>query len=71
MRCEGYWTDPPGYFNSIVWPQYIKWNKHLFQGEDQSEIEHEAVQNVLLLDTDKLSIEKTADAVVKKLIETF
>ncbi|KAI8145768.1 P-loop containing nucleoside triphosphate hydrolase protein [Fennellomyces sp. T-0311] len=68
---EGYWTDPPGYFDSIVWPQYIKWNKHLFQGEDHSEIEHEAVQDVLVLDTDKHSIEETAAAVVKKLIEVF
>ncbi|KAI9498747.1 hypothetical protein BDB00DRAFT_783852 [Zychaea mexicana] len=71
VTTEGYWKDPPGYFDTIVWPQYIKWNKHLFVGEEHSEIEHKAVQHVLVLDTDKHSIEETANAVVEKLVTTF
>ncbi|KAG2225514.1 hypothetical protein INT45_010341 [Circinella minor] len=71
VTTEGYWTDPPGYFDNIVWPEYIKCNKHLFLGEDRSEIEHEAVQNVLAVDTDKYSIEETANAIVKKIVDTF
>ncbi|KAI9263316.1 P-loop containing nucleoside triphosphate hydrolase protein [Phascolomyces articulosus] len=71
VTTEGYWIDPPGYFDKIVWPEYIKCNKHLFLGEDHSEIEHEAVQGVLVLDTDKYSIEETANAVVNKLVNTF
>ncbi|KAF9363176.1 ribosylnicotinamide kinase [Mortierella sp. NVP85] len=23
---EGYWEDPPGYFDNIVWPNYLIWN---------------------------------------------
>ncbi|KAF9430367.1 ribosylnicotinamide kinase [Podila epigama] len=23
---EGYWEDPPGYFDDIVWPNYLEWN---------------------------------------------
>ena len=71
LSVLGYWTDPPGYFDDIVWPEYIKCNKHLFLGEDRSEIEHEAVQGVLVIDTDQCSIEETARAVVNKLVDTF
>ncbi|KAK9374710.1 P-loop containing nucleoside triphosphate hydrolase protein [Lipomyces chichibuensis] len=31
---EGFWVDPPGYFENIVWPGYVKAHKHLFVGED-------------------------------------
>lgn len=27
---EGFWTDPPGYFDQIVWPGYVKNHNHLF-----------------------------------------
>ena len=30
----GFWVDPPGYFSRIVWPEYIKSHKHLFEKED-------------------------------------
>jgi nicotinamide/nicotinate riboside kinase len=26
---QGYWVDPPGYFDQIVWPQFALWNGHL------------------------------------------
>jgi nicotinamide/nicotinate riboside kinase len=25
----GYWVDPPGYFDQIVYPQYLLWNGHI------------------------------------------
>ena len=25
-RLIGYWEDPPGYFDNIVWPNYLTWN---------------------------------------------
>ncbi|KAM9903720.1 hypothetical protein OXX79_003186 [Metschnikowia pulcherrima] len=27
---EGFWSDPPGYFDNIVWPAYIDSHRHLF-----------------------------------------
>lgn len=29
VTLQGYWVDPPGYFDQIVWPQFVLWNKHL------------------------------------------
>lgn len=31
---EGFWVDPPGYFDQIVWPQYVLSHKHLFVNDD-------------------------------------
>jgi len=26
VTTEGYWTDPPEYFDTIVWPYFVKYN---------------------------------------------
>lgn len=30
VTLEGFWQDPPGYFDDIVWPGYLKSHSHLF-----------------------------------------
>lgn len=30
VTLEGFWKDPPGYFDDIVWPGYVKAHSHLF-----------------------------------------
>lgn len=27
---EGFWQDPPNYFDEVVWPKFLKHNKHLY-----------------------------------------
>ncbi|CAN6640305.1 nicotinamide riboside kinase [Trichomonascus vanleenenianus] len=34
VTVDSFWVDPPGYFDDIVWPAYIKTHKHLFEDED-------------------------------------
>lgn len=34
VTLEGFWEDPPGYVDNIVWPNYIKDHSFLFQGGD-------------------------------------
>lgn len=31
---EGFWVDPPDYFEKIVWPAFLKSHKYLFVGEN-------------------------------------
>lgn len=31
---EGWWEDPPGYFDQIVWPNFVKEHAFLFEGGD-------------------------------------
>ena len=31
VTLEGFWVDPPGYFDDIVWPGYVKSHSYLFE----------------------------------------
>jgi nicotinamide/nicotinate riboside kinase len=31
VTVEGFWTDPPGYVEKIVWPNYVASHEWLFQ----------------------------------------
>lgn len=31
---EGWWEDPPGYFDKVVWPNYVAENRGIFVGGD-------------------------------------
>jgi len=39
VTLEGFWEDPPGYFDQIVWPNYVKEHGFLFGGEDKVGLE--------------------------------
>ncbi|ANB14154.1 ribosylnicotinamide kinase [Sugiyamaella lignohabitans] len=34
VTIDGFWQDPPGYFEDIVWPSYVQYHKHLFANDD-------------------------------------
>ncbi len=34
VTLEGFWKDPPGYVDKIVWPNYVEAHKWLFEGCD-------------------------------------
>jgi nicotinamide/nicotinate riboside kinase len=34
VTLEGFWEDPPGYFDQIVWPNYVEDHKWMFENED-------------------------------------
>jgi nicotinamide/nicotinate riboside kinase len=34
VTLEGFWEDPPGYVDKIVWPNYVEDHKWMFEGED-------------------------------------
>ncbi|CEP19702.1 hypothetical protein [Parasitella parasitica] len=55
---EGYWVDPPGYFDNIVWPEYLKQSKH-----------DETIDDLLTIDTDQFDIDETALKVAKKIVQ--
>lgn len=55
---EGYWVDPPGYFDKIVWPEYLKMNQH-----------NATIKSVLTINTEENSIDETALKVAQKLVD--
>ena len=34
VTLEGFWKDPPGYVEKIVWPNYVEAHKWMFEGGD-------------------------------------
>lgn len=34
VTIEGFWEDPPGYVDKIVWPNYVRDHSFLFEGGD-------------------------------------
>lgn len=34
VTLEGFWEDPPGYVDQVVWPNYVQDHKFLFSGGD-------------------------------------
>ena len=36
VTLEGYWEDPPGYVDAIVWPNYVKYHGMLYADGDVS-----------------------------------
>jgi nicotinamide/nicotinate riboside kinase len=47
VTLEGFWEDPPGYVDNIVWPNYVKDHKFLFkEGDVNKELDEEVCRNV-------------------------
>lgn len=34
VTLDGFWTDPPGYVDNIVWPNYVQDHAWMFEGRD-------------------------------------
>ena len=34
VTLEGFWQDPPGYFDKIVWPNFVEEHGWMFRGKD-------------------------------------
>lgn len=34
VTLEGFWEDPPGYVDKIVWPNYVDDHKWMFENDD-------------------------------------
>lgn len=44
VTLEGFWQDPPGYFDKIVWPNFVAEHGWMFHGEDvEGDFERSAV----------------------------
>jgi len=49
VTLEGFWEDPPGYVDKIVWPNYVKEHAFLFEGGDvEAEVLPEQEQRLAL-----------------------
>ncbi|KFA61220.1 hypothetical protein S40285_06444 [Stachybotrys chlorohalonatus IBT 40285] len=74
VTIEGFWSDPPGYVDKIVWPNYVSEHAWMFEGGDVDgeyrldvlEKEGIKVQKGVGVDAD---MEKTLDWAVDTILE--
>ena len=49
VTLEGFWEDPPGYVENIVWPNYVKDHAFLFvDGDVEGELDDRMVDEMRL-----------------------
>lgn len=47
VTLEGFWADPPGYVDKIVWPNYVKDHAFLFQdGDVEGEVDRDVANRL-------------------------
>ena len=56
----GFWKDPPGYFDDVVWPNYLRHHSFLFHHllDRHQDHEHESVDREIDLDQSHLSFDE-------------
>lgn len=60
VTLEGFWQDPPGYVDKIVWPNYVKEHAWLFEGGDvegKYKTDVLAQEGILVPQSDKVDID--------------
>lgn len=49
VTLEGFWEDPPGYVDKVVWPNYAKDHAYLFQdGDVEGHVKDDVVKDLQL-----------------------
>ncbi|KAG0090561.1 ribosylnicotinamide kinase [Podila epicladia] len=70
---EGYWEDPPGYFDDVVWPNYLNWNGPFVEltdamerGEDSGEYGPPGTRGTMTKNVDVVS---SGNATIQSMVE--
>lgn len=59
MTQGGTWRDPEGYFEQVVWPSYLKYNRHVIGGIVDDEATNGDGRAWTVLDSEEMSIEES------------
>jgi nicotinamide/nicotinate riboside kinase len=47
VTIEGWWEDPPGYWEKVVWPNYVKDHAFLFENKDvEAKVKEDVVEQL-------------------------
>ncbi|CAG8703317.1 957_t:CDS:2 [Cetraspora pellucida] len=67
VTVDGYWSDPPNYFDTMVWPNYVKSHRHLFK--DHSEIRLTTDELVVLNSNGARDMQMNLEMAVENVLE--
>ncbi|KAI9225473.1 MAG: P-loop containing nucleoside triphosphate hydrolase protein [Piptocephalis tieghemiana] len=63
----GFWKDPPGYFDRLVWPAFLHWNSHLLEAIQTGQ--GQCIQGMLTLDSGKESLKDMTSHALNYLLD--
>lgn len=66
VTLEGFWADPPGYVDKVVWPNYVEQHAWMFEGGD---VEGEFRMGVLDKERIKVQDKVGVDGEIEKTFE--
>ena len=67
---EGTWSDPPGYWDHVIWPEYVAHHAYLFQDGDVDGVPlPESDTGVVVQDTKHDGLDASFDLVVNTLLK--
>jgi nicotinamide/nicotinate riboside kinase len=66
VTLEGFWADPPGYVDKIVWPNYVEEHAWMFEDGD---VEGQFKKDVLDKEGIKVQSDVSADGDIEKTFE--
>ena len=66
VTLEGFWADPPGYVDKIVWPNYVEEHAWMFENGD---VEGKYQEDVLEREGIRVMKEGGADGNMEKILE--
>lgn len=73
VTLEGFWEDPPGYVDKIVWPNYVEDHAWMFEGGDvEGRLKDDVLKETGILSQEgavDLDMETTLKWAVEKLLE--
>jgi uridine kinase len=68
VTLEGYWVDPPGYFQNYVWPAYLEFNDKILSLLRKSSVEtcarledSTSLKNILAINSQNMDIGQMVD----------
>ncbi|KAH7407325.1 P-loop containing nucleoside triphosphate hydrolase protein [Cadophora sp. MPI-SDFR-AT-0126] len=69
VTLEGFWEDPPGYVDKIVWPNYVEDHKWMFEGEDvEGRLKEDVVRETGILSQEG-EVDKDMETTLKWAVE--
>ena len=71
VTLEGFWEDPPGYVDKIVWPNYVEDHKWMFENEDVEGTLKEGVVREAGIKCQKGGIDVDMETTLRWAVETL
>ncbi|KAI1070714.1 hypothetical protein LB507_006910 [Fusarium sp. FIESC RH6] len=66
VTLEGFWADPPGYVDKIVWPNYVEEHAWMFE---EGDVEGKFKEDILVKEDIKVQSDVSADGNIEKTFE--